>query len=64
MNLTSPESLLFWNTLIFLILLYILAKYAWKPILSAVKTREENINKALESAEEAKKQMQNLKADK
>jgi ATP synthase F0, B subunit len=63
MNLTSPESLLFWNTLIFLILLYILAKYAWKPILSAVKTREENINKALESAEEAKKQMQNLKAD-
>ncbi|AMD84693.1 ATP synthase F0 subcomplex B subunit [Capnocytophaga haemolytica] len=63
MNLTSPESLLFWNTLIFLILLYILAKYAWKPILSAVKTREENINKALESAEEAKKQIQNLKAD-
>ncbi len=63
MNLTHPESLLFWNTLIFLILLFLLAKFAWKPIMSAVKQREDSINQALEAAEEAQKQMQNLKAD-
>ena len=63
MNLTHPESLLFWNTLIFLILLFLLAKFAWKPIMNAVKQREDSINQALEAAEEAQKQMQNLKAD-
>ena len=63
MNLAHPESLLFWNTLIFLILLFLLGKYAWKPIMGAVKQREESINKALESAEEARAQMANLKAD-
>ena len=63
MNLAHPESLLFWNTLIFLILLFLLAKYAWKPIMNAVKQREDSINKALEAAEEAQKQMANLKAD-
>ena len=63
MNLTHPESLLFWNTLIFLILLFLLAKFAWKPIMNAVKQREDSINQALEAAEEAHKQMQNLKAD-
>ena len=46
MNLAHPESLLFWNTLIFLILLFLLSKYAWKPIMQAVKQREESINKA------------------
>ena len=63
MNLAHPESLLFWNTITFLILLFLLAKYAWKPIMQAVKQREESINKALESAEEARAQMANLKAD-
>ena len=63
MNLAHPESLLFWNTITFLILLFLLAKYAWKPIMGAVKQREESINKALESAEEARAQMANLKAD-
>jgi len=41
----------------------ILAKFAWKPILGAVRTREESINQALASAEDARKEMQNLKAD-
>ena len=63
MNLSHPESLLFWNTIIFFILLFLLAKYAWKPIMNAVKQREDSINKALEAAEEAQKQMANLKAD-
>lgn len=63
MNLISPESSIFWNSLVFIILLYLLAKFAWKPILSAVKQREESINNALEAADEARKEMANLKAD-
>ncbi|MBC9796922.1 F0F1 ATP synthase subunit B [Sinomicrobium weinanense] len=63
MNITHPESLLFWTVLVFIILLFLLRKFAWKPILSAVKTRENSINDALAAAEEARKEMQNLKAD-
>ncbi len=63
MNLAHPESLLFWNTITFLILLFLLSKYAWKPIMKSVKEREASINSALEAAEEAKKEMQNLKAN-
>ncbi|MDO5606932.1 MAG: F0F1 ATP synthase subunit B [Capnocytophaga sp.] len=63
MNPTHPESLIFWATVIFAILFFLLAKYAWKPILSAVKEREDSINNALDAAEEARKQMANLKAD-
>lgn len=63
MNLAHPESLLFWNTITFLILLFLLSKYAWKPIMKSVKEREASINIALEAAEEAKKEMQNLKAN-
>ena len=46
-----------------LVLILILAKFAWRPILGAVKEREDSINNALSSAEEARKEMQNLKAD-
>ncbi|MEP0211985.1 MAG: F0F1 ATP synthase subunit B [Cellulophaga sp.] len=63
MNFTAPESLIFWTTLIFVIFFFLLKKFAWKPILGAVKGREEAINDALESAENAKKEMQNLHAD-
>ncbi len=63
MQLTSPESLIFWTTIIFIAFLFLLKKLAWKPILSAVKNREDSINNALLSAEQAKKEMQNLQAD-
>ena len=64
MDLITPEiGLLFWQTIVFLVLILILAKFAWKPILGAVKEREDSINNALSSAEEARKEMQNLKAD-
>ena len=53
----------FWQTIVFLVLILILAKFAWRPILGAVKEREDSINNALSSAEEARKEMQNLKAD-
>ena len=63
MNLTSPESLIFWTSLIFLVFFLLMRKFAWKPILGAVKSREDSINSALLAAENAKKDMQNLKAD-
>lgn len=63
MQLTSPESLIFWTTIIFIAFLFLLKKLAWKPILGAVKNREDSINNALLAAEQAKKEMQNLQAD-
>ena len=63
MNLVAPESLVFWTKIIFVALIFLLKKVAWKPILGAVKEREDSINKALESAENARKEIQNLTAD-
>ncbi len=63
MNFTSPESLIFWTTLIFVVFFLLLKKFVWKPILTAVKSREDSINNALLAAENAKKDMQNLQAD-
>lgn len=63
MNLTAPESLIFWTTIIFVAFLFLLRKFAWKPILGAVRSREESITDALASAETARREMQNLKAD-
>jgi F-type H+-transporting ATPase subunit b len=62
MQLTSPESLIFWTTIIFLIFFILLRKFAWKPILGAVKSREDSINTALLSAEAARREMQDLTA--
>ena len=64
MELVTPElGLLFWMLLSFAIVLYLLKKFAWKPILKALRDREENIQKALDSAELAREQMKQLKAD-
>lgn len=52
-----------WQTLLFLLLLYLLYRFAWKPILNAINDREEGIKNALAAAEEAKKEMQNVTAD-
>jgi F-type H+-transporting ATPase subunit b len=54
--------LIFWTSLTFILLLVILGKFAWKPILGAIRTREENISKALASAESALKDMRELRA--
>lgn len=51
------------QTILFLALVFLLKKFAWKPILDAVNEREEGIKNALLSAENAKKEMQNLKSD-
>jgi len=55
--------LFIWQTLIFVGLILLLKKFAWKPILDAVNEREEGIKEALLSAKNAKQEMQNLKSD-
>ncbi|WP_312763613.1 F0F1 ATP synthase subunit B [Epilithonimonas sp.] len=55
--------LLFWMTLTFIILLFLLAKFAWKPILNAVNDREVTIIDALNQAKLAKQEMAQLKED-
>lgn len=55
--------LFIWQLVIFVGLIFLLKKFAWKPILDAVNEREEGIKSALLSAENAKKEMQNLKSD-
>jgi F-type H+-transporting ATPase subunit b len=63
MGLVMPDfGLLFWMVLSFSILMWILAKFAWKPILQGLSAREDSIDKALQSAELAKKEMLNLQA--
>ncbi len=55
--------LFIWQALLFVGLILLLKKFAWKPILDAVEEREEGIRKSLEGAERAKQEMQNLKSD-
>ena len=64
MDLVTPGiGLIFWSALFFLILLFILGKFAWPAILSAVKARNESIRKALDAADKAKEEMAKLQAD-
>lgn len=61
MELVTPEiGLVFWTTISFLILLFILGKFAWKPILGAISERENYIEDALLKAEAAKDEMSRL----
>jgi|TARA_B110000263_G_scaffold243372_1_gene250005 F-type H+-transporting ATPase subunit b len=55
--------LFFWQSLIFIGLLFMLRKFAWKPILGAVNDRETSIKDALASAEAARDEMKNLQSD-
>ena len=63
-SLIEPAiGLIFWTTITFVILLFLLAKFAWKPILSAIKTREKGIENALASAENALNDMRELQSN-
>jgi len=63
-SLTTPAiGTLFWSVLIFALFFLILTKFAWKPILNAVKARDEMIKGSLESAENAREEMLRLKSD-
>ncbi|MCF0189946.1 MAG: F0F1 ATP synthase subunit B [Marinilabiliaceae bacterium] len=63
MDLLSPEpGLVIWTGLTFLILLYLLGKFAWRPLLSAIKEREDSIKNAIESANKANEELKQLEA--
>lgn len=55
--------LFFWQLVLFIGLVLLLRKFAWKPILEAIEKRESGIEDALKAAESAKLEMQNLQAD-
>jgi len=63
-SLATPAiGTIFWSTLIFLMFFLLLTKFAWKPILNAIKARDEMIKGSLESAEKAREDMKKLQAD-
>lgn len=55
--------LFFWQAVILVVLIVLLVKFAWKPIMTSIAAREEGIANALASAEAARKEMHNLQAD-
>ena len=64
MELITPDlGLVVWMTISFSLVLFILTKFAWKPIVHTLKIREESIAEALKSADLAKEEMSILKAD-
>jgi len=64
MSLLLPHlGLIFWTLLAFLIVFFILKKFAWKQIISGLNERESNIADAIASAEKVKKEMSQLKSD-
>jgi F-type H+-transporting ATPase subunit b len=61
MELITPGlGLIFWMTLAFLLLVYVLGKFAWKPILQMLKERETSIHDALNAANQAREDMKKL----
>jgi F-type H+-transporting ATPase subunit b len=54
--------LFFWQIVLFVLLLLLLKKYAWKPILDALNSREEGIQNALDEADKARQEMVDLKS--
>lgn len=64
MDLLIPHTgTIFWMLIAFSTVLFILKKFAWKPILNAIKAREDSITEALASAQKAKEEMQQLQAN-
>ncbi|MCK9255994.1 MAG: F0F1 ATP synthase subunit B [Bacteroidales bacterium] len=63
MELVTPGiGLIFWTTIIFLILMLVLGKFAWKPINKMISDRNQSIEDALNMAEKAREEMKELKA--
>ena len=64
MDLIIPDlGLLFWTGIVFCLLMFLLAKFAWKPILNAVNAREQKISEALDLAVKTQAEMKALKAE-
>ena len=64
MELVTPAiGLIFWTTVVFTMLVLLLKKFAWKPILSAVDERNKSIKNSLQEAEKARNEMSELTAN-
>src|SRR3546814_18681682 len=64
MDIVTPEiGMVFWATVAFLLLLFVLGKFAWKPIMAALREREQSIEDALLAAEKAKEEMVKLNTE-
>jgi len=62
MELVKPDiGLIFWMTLSFLVLLFVLGRFAWKPVLKMLNEREQSIDEALHAADIARAEMEKLK---
>jgi F-type H+-transporting ATPase subunit b len=62
--LVTPEiGLIIWQLVVFLLLLFIMRKFAWRPIMSGLKTREFQIEDALRAAKDARDEMEQIKMD-
>src|SRR5690554_3060416 len=61
MDLITPDiGLIFWTGLTFLLLMFVLTKFVWKPIMGVVNKREQNIQEALDMAKKTKAEMEQL----
>src|SRR5690349_9907451 len=61
--LTPAVGLIIWQTIVFVLLIILLAKLAWRPIINSLKDRERSIQDALDTAEKARHEMSQLRAD-
>jgi F-type H+-transporting ATPase subunit b len=64
MELLAPKlGLFFWALVIFLLLVILLSKFAWKPIMAAIREREEGIQKSIDEAKKVREEMAALKSE-
>src|ERR1044071_3218525 len=61
--LTPGTGLILWQLIIFVLLVFLLSKLAWKPIINSLKDRERSIQDALDTAEKARLEMSQLRSD-
>lgn len=61
--LTPGTGLIIWQLIVFVALVFLLSKLAWKPIINSLKEREDSIQNALNTAERARAEMAQLKSD-
>lgn len=65
MDLVTPSiGLIFWQAILFILLFFLLAKFAWKPILRLVDKREEYLQASLQAAQKARQEMNSLELEK
>jgi F-type H+-transporting ATPase subunit b len=65
MELVTPGiGLIFWTSVVFIVLIILLKKFAWKPILEAVEKRSNSIEEALNASEKAKAELTELNDEK